>query len=111
MSKSKGNVVDPLEIIYGTKLDALIAKLQEGNLDKKELDKAIKLKSEDYPEGFPECGSDALRFGLLAYMMQTRSINFDIKRIIGYREFCNKIWQSFRLALVRVPKDFQFKPD
>ncbi|KAL4446025.1 hypothetical protein ABPG74_011017 [Tetrahymena malaccensis] len=108
MSKSKGNVIDPLEIIDGCNLKTLIQKIQEGNLDKKEMNRAVQLKSKEYPEGFPECGSDALRYGLLAYMQQPRSINLDIKQIIGYREFCNKIWQSSKFGLMYIPRDFKY---
>lgn len=70
MSKSLGNVIDPLEIIEGCSLENLIQKLTQGTLDKSELDKAIKEKKSTFPEGIPECGTDALRFGLLAYMIQ-----------------------------------------
>ena len=69
MSKSLGNVIDPLEIIDGASLESLINKLKEGNLEEKELNRAINLKKNEFPEGIAECGSDALRFGLLAYMM------------------------------------------
>lgn len=68
MSKSKGNVIDPLEIIDGCSLQTLIQKIQSGNLDKSEMNRAVQLKTKEYPSGFPECGSDALRFALLAYM-------------------------------------------
>lgn len=60
-------------------------------------DSIRKLKKE-FPDGIPECGSDALRFGLLAYMIQSRNINLDVKRIIGYRQFCNKIWNTFKFS-------------
>lgn len=109
MSKSLGNVVDPLEIIDGCPLQTLIEKLDQGNLDPKELTRAKALKNKEYPEGFPQCGSDALRFGLLSYMMQGRFINFDIKRIISHREFCNKIWQTIRFGLLMFPKDFKYQ--
>lgn len=68
MSKSKGNVIDPIEIIEGTTLDSMLEKLYSGNLDEKELQSAVKLKKTEFPEGIPECGCDALRFGLLAYL-------------------------------------------
>lgn len=106
ISKSLGNVIDPLEIISSISLDAMIAKLHEGNLDVKELKRAETEKRKDFPSGIPECGADALRFGMLAYMSQGRSINLDVKRIIGYRQFCNKLWNAVKFALVYLPEGF-----
>ena len=108
MSKSKGNVIDPIEIIEGTTLDSLLEKILNGNLDDKELQSAIKLKKQEFPEGIPECGTDALRFGLLAYLQQAGSLNLDVKRIIGWRTFCNKIWQSYKFAISKFSKDFNY---
>jgi len=99
MSKSLGNVIDPLEIIYGCEIDVLIEKIKNGNMDPKEMNRSMDNKRKEFPEGFPECGSDALRFGLLSYMMQGRFINLDIKKVIEFRQFCNKIWQSFKFGL------------
>ena len=73
MSKSLGNVIDPLEIIEGCSLEKQIEKILQGNLDKKECDKAVMEKKKTFPDGIPECGTDALRFGLLAYMIQGNS--------------------------------------
>lgn len=70
MSKSLGNVVDPMEVIYGCDLETLHQKIREGNLPPKEVETAIKGQKLDFPEGIPECGADALRFGLLAYTLQ-----------------------------------------
>eukprot|EP00388_Colpodella_angusta_P027438 GDKK01009426.1.p1 GENE.GDKK01009426.1~~GDKK01009426.1.p1 ORF type:complete len:1042 (-),score=389.21 GDKK01009426.1:184-3285(-) len=107
MSKSLGNVVDPLEIIEGITLDDIIAKLKGGNLKESELERAIKDKSEDFPEGIPACGADALRYGLLAYTKQGQNVNLDIKRVIGYRQFCNKLWNATKFALMRFPEGFK----
>mmetsp|Transcript_28665 Transcript_28665/g.43308 ORF Transcript_28665/g.43308 Transcript_28665/m.43308 type:complete len:1084 (+) Transcript_28665:140-3391(+) len=107
MSKSLGNVVDPLEVIRGCELDALLNKLEQGNLPEKEIQKAKKDQTADFPDGIPECGSDALRFGLLAYTVQGRDINLDIKRVVGYRQFCNKLWNATKFALQFVS---DFKP-
>jgi tRNA synthetases class I (I, L, M and V) len=83
MSKSLGNVIDPLEVICGCSLEQLLTKLDGGNLPAKEIATAKKAQAADFPEGIPECGTDALRFGLLAYTVQGRDINLDINRVIG----------------------------
>lgn len=70
MSKSLGNIIDPLDVITGITLPDLLARLNEYNLDQKELDKARKGQKEMYPNGIPECGTDALRFALCAYTLQ-----------------------------------------
>ena len=107
MSKSLGNVIDPLEVINGCTLESLLNKLDSGNLPAKEVAKAKKDQQSDFPDGIPECGSDALRFGLLAYTVQGRDVNLDIKRVVGYRNFCNKLWNATRFALQFVS---DFKP-
>jgi len=99
MSKSLGNVIDPLEVINGCALQTLIDKLRAGNLPAKEVEKAAKAQAADFPEGIPEVGADALRFGLLAYTVQGRDVNLDIQRLVGYRNFCNKLWNATRFAL------------
>jgi len=109
MSKSLGNVVDPLEVIDGVDLDALLEKLRQGNLDPKEIARAEKDKKGEFPDGIPICGADALRFGLLAYCIQGRNINLDIKRIIGYRTFGNKIWNGFKFSMMQFGEGY--KPD
>jgi len=99
MSKSLGNVIDPLEVINGCTLESLLDKLSGGNLPAKEIAKAKKDQAADFPDGIPECGSDALRFGLLAYTVQGRDVNLDIRRVVAYRMFCNKLWNATRFAL------------
>lgn len=99
MSKSVGNVIDPLEVINGCTLEDLLSKIYQGNLPEKEVIKAVEGQSADFPQGIPECGADALRFGLLAYTSQARDINLDIKRVVGYRQFCNKLWNAARFGL------------
>lgn len=84
MSKSKGNVIDPLEVMDSCNLDVLLQKLYESNLPEKEVARAVLMKKKDFPNGIPECGTDALRFSLLNYMIQS-SINLDVKRVVGYR--------------------------
>ncbi len=66
-------------------------RLEEGNLDSREVEKAKRGQSEDFPEGIPECGVDALRFALCAMSAHGRDINLDVNRIFGYRTFCNKV--------------------
>ncbi|TYZ58576.1 hypothetical protein PybrP1_009956 [[Pythium] brassicae (nom. inval.)] len=107
MSKSLGNVVDPLEIVGGCSLADLLAKLESGNLPPKEVEKAKKGQQADFPNGIPECGADALRFGLLAYTQQGRDINLDINRLVGYRNFCNKLWNATRFALASLDDGFE----
>lgn len=109
MSKSLGNVIDPLEVINGCTLDALQERLDSGNLPAKEIARAKDNNKKEFPDGIPECGSDALRFGLLAYTVQGRDINLDVKRVVGYRNFCNKMWNTTRFALKYV-EDFQPSP-
>lgn len=109
MSKSLGNVIDPLEVIGGCSLDTLKRRLAGGNLPAKEMERATKNMEAEFPDGIPECGSDALRFGLLAYTVQGRDINLDVKRVVGYRNFCNKLWNVIKFAL-QVVDDFSPSP-
>ncbi|XP_014297189.1 valine--tRNA ligase isoform X2 [Microplitis demolitor] len=100
MSKSLGNVIDPMDVINGISLEDLHRQLAESNLDPRELKRAIEGQKSDYPQGIPECGTDALRFALCAYTSQGRDINLDILRVQGYRFFCNKIWNATKFALM-----------
>jgi len=109
MSKTKGNVVDPLEVIEGCDLATLIVKLKNSNLPASEVKKAEQMKAKEFPTGIQECGTDALRFGLMSYMMQN-SINLNIKRVIGYREFCNKLWNIVKFSLMQFPAEFKPEP-
>ncbi|EDV28121.1 uncharacterized protein TRIADDRAFT_21001 [Trichoplax adhaerens] len=106
MSKSLGNIIDPLDVISGIGLEDLHEQLRNSNLDKKEIAKAIQGQKEDFPQGIPECGADALRFTLLAYSSQGRDINLDVGRTWGYRKFCNKIWNATKFALSVIGNDF-----
>ena len=98
MSKSKGNVIDPLEVMDSCTLEVLLQKLYDSNLPESEIQKTARQKTKEFPNGIPECGTDALRFSLLNYMIQS-SINLDVKRVVGYRQFCNKLWNINRFAL------------
>lgn len=107
MSKSLGNVIDPLYVIKGISLEELHKSLYDSNLDPKEIEKAKQGQKADFNNGIPECGTDALRFGLLAYCVNGHGdINLDIKRIEGYRFFCNKIWNAFKLTQMSLGNEF-----
>ncbi|KAF8469662.1 tRNA synthetases class I-domain-containing protein [Kalaharituber pfeilii] len=110
MSKSLGNVIDPLDIINGTPLQNLHDKLLQGNLDPKEVDIATKYQKTAFPDGIPQCGSDAMHFAFCAYTTGGRDINMDIKVVHGYRKFCNKIYQATKFALMRLGEDFVPRP-
>lgn len=105
MSKSKGNVIDPLEVMDSCSLEQLLKKLYESNLPESEIKEAEAEKKKSFPQGIPECGTDALRFGLLSYMIQN-SINLDVKRVVGYRQFCNKLWNIVKFAMTNFPAGF-----
>ncbi|XP_075912198.1 valine--tRNA ligase isoform X2 [Petromyzon marinus] len=107
MSKSLGNVIDPVSVIHGITLQELHDSLQDGNLDPLEVQKAIEGQTADFPNGIPECGTDALRFALCAYTAQGRDINLDVNRILGYRHFCNKMWNATRFCLKVLGPDFR----
>ncbi|KAF0982565.1 hypothetical protein FDP41_011495 [Naegleria fowleri] len=100
MSKSLGNVIDPIDVIHGITLEEMHEKLKTGNLPKREIEKASEGQRKQFPEGIPECGTDALRFTLLNYTAQGRDIALDIMRVFGYRTFCNKMWQTTKFALM-----------
>ncbi|KAM1232010.1 hypothetical protein ACFX13_042613 [Malus domestica] len=106
MSKSLGNVIDPLEVINGITLEGLHQRLLEGNLDPKELTVAKEGQVKDFPKGIEECGADALRFALVSYTAQSDKINLDIQRVVGYRQWCNKLWNAVRFAMSRLGDDY-----
>jgi len=110
MSKSLGNIIDPLAVINGISLKALQDTLLDGNLDPKEVKKAQEGQKADYPNGIPECGTDALRFALCAYTSQGRDINLDVLRVQGYRFFCNKLWNATKFAMMYLGTDFEPVP-
>lgn len=106
MSKSLGNVIDPIHVIEGITLEGLNQTLEGGNLDPREIEKAKQGQKQDFPAGISECGTDALRFALCAYTSQGRDINLDINRVVAYRNFCNKIWNATKLAFMVFGADF-----
>ncbi|KAL6003256.1 Valine--tRNA ligase, mitochondrial 1 [Asimina triloba] len=106
MSKSLGNVIDPLEVINGISLEGLHKRLEEGNLDPNELLTAKEGQVKDFPNGIAECGADALRFALVSYTAQSDKINLDIQRVVGYRQWCNKLWNAIRFAMGKLGDDY-----
>lgn len=102
MSKSLGNVIDPLDVIAGASLEALQEKLKLGNLDDKEFRTASENQKKMFPQGIPECGVDALRFSLINYTTGGGDINFDVKVMAGYRRFSNKIYQATKYVLGKI---------
>jgi valyl-tRNA synthetase len=133
MSKSLGNVIDPIDVIEGASLQALHAQLRQGNLAAKEVELAEKGQKKDFPNGIPQCGTDALRFALANYSSGGRDINLEILRVEGYRkvslggsssrrgaspgepvaypcprnsQFCNKLWNATKFAMLKLEGDF-----